>query len=352
MVKKILAVMFGMALMAAPAFAGEQPEYDTVGCDATNMFNDAIKVLVCTTNTAGGVLINTSSNFMDDCDDPTSNGAGVWQGCSALWGSVAFWEFFSGPGIPQSSICFENIARDCVDTSSGDTSPYRDIKTSAANAGTYKWQIVLQKKPDTDLNINIVDCVLKNNSSTMFGSEGYQGAHQTGSYVMPWGEVVFEPLRNPRISAWAVPGCYKSSPSFTGMFGLDARTLPGLVNVQLLNALYTSKGPWEEGIVVKKPNGGATNIAGEPEYDLKQGDRILVQVDVPFNNSVDIRYGKDNVIIKYVGIHGEEMWDFLGATCNGNLNDNPIASDGNVVPFVPGPTICGPAGPAAQCCRN
>jgi hypothetical protein len=66
MVKKILAVMFGMLLMAAPAFAGEQPEYDTVGCDSTNFFNDAIKEFVCTQNTVGAIVINERSNFMDD----------------------------------------------------------------------------------------------------------------------------------------------------------------------------------------------------------------------------------------------------------------------------------------------
>jgi hypothetical protein len=301
------------------------------------MFNDAVKELVCNSNAAGGVLINQRSNFTDDCDDPVYNAfTATMLGCNAIAGSVSFWEFFQGPGIPQDSICFAAIGRGaCV--SSGDADPYTDILTSPANAGTYKWQIVIQKKPDTDLNINIVDCVVKNNSSTMFGSENGQGAHQTGSYVMPWGEVVFDKLRNPRMSAWAVPGCYKSSPSFTAPFALDARTLPMLSVVSLQNALYTSKACWEEGIVVKRPQGGQGNLIGEPEYDLKQGDRILVQVDVPFNNSVSIRYGRENVIIKYVGIHGEEIWDIEGSTCNPALPDNPDEVEGQV---------------CAPCCHN
>jgi hypothetical protein len=316
MVKKILALMLGMLLMAVPAFAGEQPEYDTVGCDSNNFFNDAVKRWICD----NGFPLNVISNFMDDCDDPTFNPVTGVATCNPLTGSSSFWEFFEGPGAPQNSPCFA-YTRTCL-ALFDDTNPYQDIKTSAGNGGTYTWQIVLQIKPDTDLNINIVDCVLKNNSSTMFGAEGGQGAHQSGSYVMPWGEVIFDKLRNPRMSAWAVPGCYKSSPSFTTPFPLDARTLPMLSVVSLQNALYTSKGPFEEGIVVKRPRGGSTNMMGQTEYDLKQGDRILVQVDVPFNNSVDIRYGRENVIIKYIGIHGEVMGDFSGATCNPALPDN------------------------------
>ena len=47
-------------------------------------------------------------------------------------------------------------------------------------------------------------------------------------------------------------------------------------------------------------------------FNLKQGDKIFVRVDVPFNNSVDINYGPSNVIVKYVGVIGTE---YFGADC-------------------------------------
>ncbi len=47
-----------------------------------------------------------------------------------------------------------------------------------------------------------------------------------------------------------------------------------------------------------------SNDDGDPQYVLREGDMMFVQVNIPYNNPVDIWYGPDNVVIKYVGIVG------------------------------------------------
>jgi len=61
------------------------------------------------------------------------------------------------------------------------------------------------------------------------------------------------------------------------------------------------------------PETGRTNISGQTMYNLKQGDRIHVKVTIPYNNSCDIRYGQDSVIVKYIGIIG--TW-YYGNSCS------------------------------------
>ena len=64
--------------------------------------------------------------------------------------------------------------------------------------------------------------------------------------------------------------------------------------------------------MVVMPETGSTNASGQTTYNLKQGDRIYVKVTIPFNNTCDIRYGQDSVIVKYIGIVG--TW-YYGAPC-------------------------------------
>ena len=177
--------------------------------------------------------------------------------------------------------------------------------SSTGNPGTWKWVIVLQKKPETDLNVNIVDCVVKMNSYTMFGSTPFSGAFQTGWMLYPWGELAFDLTRNPKITVNALPGPFAF---FTAPFNVYSRTLIGLAVVPLLEAYYTSKGPWEEGIVVVKP------VTGDPgQTTLMQGDMLLVTITLPSTNTADVYYGKDSVTIKYIGIHGD-IYPDLDAT--------------------------------------
>jgi len=42
--------------------------------------------------------------------------------------------------------------------------------------------------------------------------------------------------------------------------------------------------------------------------DLKQGDSITITVDIPGNNTVDVRYGSDSVLLQYIGIEGTYVY--------------------------------------------
>ena len=46
------------------------------------------------------------------------------------------------------------------------------------------------------------------------------------------------------------------------------------------------------------------NLSGGTEYPLSAGDMLRIDIEIPFLNPTDIRYGQDNVVVKYVGIDG------------------------------------------------
>jgi len=310
--RKILMVFVAVTFMCVPAFAGDQPEFDTVGDDSLNFFNDAIKQMVIGCNIAAdGTPINLASDFTEcfDCDLDEDD-------------DFTAWEFFcQTAGSLYEDPCFNRIPGP-----NGEV--YKSALTDWWNSGEYEWQIVLQKKPQTDIQLNIVDCVLKHNSFDPFGTTPYSGAEQTGRYTMPWGQIFFVPSANPRVTVKALPGCYATTGfpvnPVTGVeeFIMDARTTPGLSVIPLDSALYTSIGVWEEGIVMVMPENGAVNGSDQSTVRLKQGDRILVQVAIPGNNSVDIRYGADNVILKYVAVHGTEFMNTDPCCCEEPEDDD------------------------------
>ena len=298
--KKILVVFVAVAFMCVPAFAGDQPEFDTVGDDSLNFFNDAIKAMVIDNNIAADdTPINLASDFTEcfDCDLDEDDDFDAWEFFDQTAGSL-----YEDP-------CFNRIGY------------YESALTDWWNSAEYEWQIVLQKKPQTDIELNIVDCVLKHNSFDPFGDTPYSGAEQTGRYTMPWGEPIFLASANPRVTVKALPGCYATVGFPEEGFYMDARTMPGLGIVPLVDALYTSIGIWEDGIVMVMPETGKSNAGTEPTFRLKQGDRILVHVDIPSNNSVDIRYGADNVILKYVAVHGTEFMNIDPCCCDEPVDD-------------------------------
>jgi hypothetical protein len=271
--KGILVGMVACAFLVTPAFAGEQPEFDTVGCDVDNYFNDRVKQMVIERNiTRDGRVLNFWSVF------PGMEG------------------FYQTAGQEYPDPCFPEYYSHLVD---------------AWNSAEFEWRIVLQKKPDTDLDINIRDCVLKMNSWDPFGDEPFQGASQTGRYVMPWGQVFWVKEANPRITVQAYPGEFATD-GFIGPLYVDARTTPGLEVVPLVDQLYTSKGIWEESIVVVMPETGMVNKMGQKMYRLKQGDWLKISIAVPGENTANIFYGPDNVVVKYVGVHGTE---YTGLEC-------------------------------------
>ena len=282
MIRKIIIFSILIALTATPAIAGNAPEFDAVGDDSANIFNDFIKEMVVGNNYVAGVYINECSDW--DNFHETVNSVYVWE------------EFFTTAGMLFPDPCFN------------DPQVYRSYSsalTDAYNAAEYRWRIILQMKPESDIDLNIVDCVTKHNEPDW----GYS-AEQTGRYRADWGQLFFVPSANPSVTVAAIPGPF-ATPGFEEAFYMDARQIPGLGLLCLDNALYTSKALWEEGIVMVMPETGVTNSCGETMFNLKQGDAIEVSVSVPGNNTCDIYYGPDNVVLKYIGIVGTYFYNEL-----------------------------------------
>ncbi len=276
--KKMMLILIAVMFMASTAWAGNIPEFDAVGCDVTNVFAQ--------TNSAqyGQVIRNNVG--------PN--------------GPINFYSAIFPAPAPFKPESFKQTAGQLfLDPCFGTFGLYSAL-TDAFNEAVYEWYIILQMKPESDLNVNIYDCVLKHNE---FSPWGY--AEQTGRYRADWGQLFFVPTANPSITVVAYPGEY-ATPGFSGSFIMDARTLPGLDIVALDDVLYTSKGIWSEGLVMVMPETGKTNASGQTTYNLKQGDRIYVKVTIPYNNTCDIRYGADSVIVKYIGIVG--TW-YYGSLC-------------------------------------
>jgi hypothetical protein len=279
---KITIVLFAALALSMPTWAGNIPEFDAVGLDSANVFavtNIAQYGQVIQLNTwplPNGAMINVDSDFTQ---------ANFPVGFPGLGAFGLFEAFITSAGQLNVDPCFGRFGQ------------YQSAMIDAWNEATYEWLIVLQMKPETDINLNIYDCVLKHNTFNLWGD-----AEQTGRYRAPWGQLFFTPNQNPIISVKAWPGEYPT-PGFEAPFTMDARTLPGLDLVPLTDAFYTSKALWSEGIIMVMPETGVVNESGETMYALKQGDVMQVQVYVN-PNPTDIFYGQDNVILKYVGIVG------------------------------------------------
>jgi hypothetical protein len=262
MKKTTLATLgFSVLMGAAVAQAGNIPEFDAVGNDSVNYFavaNVAQYGQVIANNIGPNGPLNLMSSFVEET---FTNTAGQ------LYDDPVF------PGLDSAL-------------------------TDVYNEGTYHWSIVLQMKPESDLNINIYDSVLKHNEFTPWG-----GAEQTGRYRAPWGQLFFVPTANPQITVMAHPGPY-ATPGFVAPVYLDSRATPALGAASLDHAVYTSKCIWTDDIVVVMPETGTQNVAQEAMYNLKQGDMITVDIVIPGNNTADIRYGADSVTVKYIGIVG------------------------------------------------
>lgn len=279
---KMIMIVLTAMLIAAPAFAGNCPEYDAVGCDADNYFADNAFIplgMVCNNNLgfveSAGIVdrINCYSDFLFDDDEN--------------WGE----KFVQTAGMISPDPCFPG---------------YFSAMTPVWTSAIYKWWIVLQMQPESDINVNIYDCVLKHNLTNI-----WTDAQQTGRYRAFWGEPIFDPSANPSITVKALDGPYNSFSTFI----MDARVLPGLDPVAVEDILYTSKALFDEGIVLVMPKTGEINELGQPVKTLKQGDMIKVKIVIPGNNSCDVRYGNDSVIVKYIGVVGNYMTDLYCGPC-------------------------------------
>jgi hypothetical protein len=349
--KKVILVLLVVAFCATPAFGGNRPEYDAVACDYTNFFSydfNVARIITALTNLDGNFQpINLYSDFSYRAWYYDKRGQ--WPEFCYLPEvvqkydeEITFDEFFeNSAGQCWRDPCFgffersTDGSRAIVDSICGFVpcipyyEYYESALTDAYNEGIYTWQIVLQMKPESDINLKIQDCVLKHNGVRPWDPYCFQhdddflhggdDAEQTGRYRASWGQLFFVPSANPVVTVKAIPGPF-ATPGFTDPVTLDARQMPGLGSVPLEQALYTTKAVWEEGIVMVLPETGTTNQSGETVYNLKQGDKINVTVAIPPNNSVDVRYGPDNVLLEYVGIVGTEYVSKY--FCPGCLDDD------------------------------
>jgi len=283
--KKILLALVVLAFLATPAAAGNRPEFDAVGCDATNYFNDFILNKVCESNTRDYVTINLKSDFSSEA-------------------------FTQLAGYEWEDTCFNDLKKMKKYSGGYESCSYKSAMTDTYNEGSYRWTIVLQMKPESDIDLNIRDCVVKHNTFNVWAE-----AEQTGRYRAYWGELFFVAEANPLVTVTAFPGPY-ATPGFPtdGML-LFARTMPGLELVALDGVPYTSKALFDESLIIKLPKTLEAAAGGGTEVNLKQGDKIRIDVAIPGTNSVDLSYGKDNVILKYIGITGTE---YIGSSCAGD----------------------------------
>jgi hypothetical protein len=268
--KKILFAILVVAFLASPALAGNRPEFDAVGLDAVNLLNDA-----------------ASQFLVEYALDPNGLPIEIYSDWEHIPVPLEFFKNTAGLAYPDPCFGFLGLT---------------SALTDAYNQGTYHWRIVLQMKPESDINLNIYDCVMKENQTNVL-----TGADETGYYRAPWGQLIFVPSANPTVTVTALPGAF-ATPGFpTAGFILDAREMPSLTGIPLNQAVYASKAMWNEAILMVLPATGTTNLSGTANYDLKQGDMIDIQIAIPFNNVNDVRYGHDNVILKYIGIVGTEF---------------------------------------------
>lgn len=253
----------------AESFLEVRPEFDAVGNDSSIFFKDYCKdMIIVKGQDRFGRAINDFSDF------PSEGFANTAAGLTP-------------------DPCF---------SSSGNT--YLSSLASTWTQATYEWRIALQMKPASDVSLHVVGCVL-----TAGETDGWKQARQTGLYRTPWAPrtPVFSPQANPRIQVRALPGPF----SVTGFpqegFYLDARKSPGLDSSSLLAGYLTLQSMVEGNVLLALPRTGATNALGQTTFELSRGDVLQISIVTPYNNTADVRFGADNVHVKYLGFVGTEF---------------------------------------------
>ncbi len=172
---KLTVLLCAFLLISTVAWAGNTPEYDAVGIDNENFFSRTTIYYQAVNNGPFGAMEAFSYWRY-----------GWWFDLSWLWGE----KFDTNAGQLKPNPCYG----------------FDSALTDVWNEGTYEWWIVLQMKPEADINLNIYDCVLKHNETNIF-----RYADQTGRYRMPWGELMFNAAWNPIVYASVVPGPYATT---------------------------------------------------------------------------------------------------------------------------------------------
>ena len=271
-IAKLIVTFFLVLFLAGPAWGGGRAEVDAVGADAYNFF------------VANSIMYFGSIHVSD------------WNHCGGS--SEYFWTDATGyvdSPCYTPPLCHEwflNNNHDDMDKMSYFTPPWTEA--------VYSWTIQLQMQPQSDIDVNLQDCVTCANNCSTTGPWAYWmgAAEQTGRYVAfgPDFGRMFIPGANPSVTVASSDGNI-----------MDARMLPGLGVVAMNQQLYTSKAHWDEGIVLVLPQTGNTNSSGQTETTLKAGDHITVTIEIPSSNMANMYYDANDVILKYIGILGTQI---------------------------------------------
>ncbi len=348
MMKKLMTLFFGAALIALPATAlistarasCYDPEFDAVGLDSANIFVNQVLAQIVTAegnlettsnfkDYTSGVLYNPTIEIQDieypDAVEPgvaglkpfgnlaIAGGAGVGGDYACMAGKSAVpcqpAEFFTVAATNYQTVndpCF-TFGKNAI----GDAThfPYQSVYTPERDGAIYRWRIVLQKKPTSDIDINIEDCVLTetvNCATGIFTTPGETGFFNMGPYLLFWQQTL------PTITAVAIPGP-NASLGFSSIQQLYARSQPERSSClfPICDLPFVSKALFDESIVVAMPQTQAGpfpvgNFA--PGYTLTGGDMIDVSIGIPeTTNPNDYYFGSDNVLLKYIGMTGTQV---------------------------------------------
>ncbi|MDR3566870.1 MAG: hypothetical protein P4L43_02465 [Syntrophobacteraceae bacterium] len=346
MIKKLMTWFFGAALIALPATALVStahascyvPEFDAVGLDSANIFVDKVLAEIV----ANGGSLETSSNFTTYSSGviynpwisvqgmsypdaaqpgvagllpfgnlPPAGGAGVGGKYACVASNYAAIpcqpaEFFAVAGTNYQSQLDPCFTFTCNALGSTCHFPYKSVFTPERSGAIYRWRIVLQEKPTSDININIEDCVLTeslNCPTGIFATPGETGFFNVGPYLLFWQQTL------PTITAVAIPGP-NASLGFNCIQQLYARTQPqaNCMLYPVCDLPFVSTALFDESIVVAMPQTCASpfpvgNFASG--FTLSSGDMIDVSIGIPeTTNPNDYYFGADNVFLKYIGMAG------------------------------------------------
>ena len=193
--------------------------------------------------------------------------------------------------------------------------------TPAGNGGWYRWRIVLQEKPHSDINLKIRGCIVENEGRTVYKPDALDegttasdsAAGQTGAFHLNSNVINFIASANPTIKVWAEPGPYST---FSTPFNMTGIVIPsglsrdsaddGVVLDGSSDTRFNLIGNFAANIVMCMPGSG-TNAKGQDSAVLHQGDMIEVIVTIPGNNVVDVRLGRDSAWVEYNAIVGTSI---------------------------------------------
>jgi hypothetical protein len=302
MIKKGIFVLIAFAFMAAPAFADTRPEFDAVGCDVSNIFLQGFVEKMVVANTTYDPF-DTTPTYINE------------------WSDFADETFETNASQPRTDPCFGIC---------GPAIGYESQLTSAGTNRYYQWEIVLQMQPESDINLDIRDCVM-----TFQGLDIWNDAAQTGRFRDADADRHFQVCHaQPLVTVRARPG-WDAHPAWLESYcgyqcapTLKARRIPGGLHrlVDLDEVPYTSKGLWQEGIIIAVPSDGDHDRDNKAMYRLREGDIIIVKIEIPSESPVDVRYGTDNVVLRYVGVVGTE---FIADTkCASVVNSSYFCNNG------------------------